>query len=384
MFRLRKGFVLRGLISLSGGSTTLILLLLAYFLFREGLPVLWKSPLGDLQVAVHPDNPIQALSPAQIEAIHKGKIRHWAQLGGRKDSLYWVHPYNLPFRDTMPLRAYLDSCARLKGILMAFPETWMPPTAKLITIKPYTIGEIIGGMRWAPTRHPLPAVGIAPLLVGSLLVGILALIGVVVWGLPMSIYLAEFMSPTWRQRLKSLLEVWAAMPSVVVGFWGLVVVAPKLRTLFHLSVGETAFTTALLLSFFVLPFFVVLVGEAMEHTPRFLKEASYGMGATQWQTILRVILPYVMPQIGAALLLTLGRILGETMIVLMVSGNAATMPTSIFDSVRTLPATLAAELGEAPIGSYYYHMLFFLGVVLFLLTLILNLLGQYIQVRFRR
>lgn len=382
MFRLHKALVL--LIRLSGATTTLVLVLLAYFLFREGLPVLWKSPLGDLQVAVHPDNPIRSLSPEQIEAIHEGKIRRWSQLGGYDDTLYWVHPYNLPFQDTMPLRAYLDSCARLRGIIMAFPESWIPPTLKLIEVEVYSIGAIVGGTRWAPTQHPLPSVGIAPLIVGSLLVGVLALIGVVIWGLPMSIYLAEFMHPRWRQRLKSLLEVGAAMPSVVVGFWGLVVVVPKVRTLFNLSVGETAFTTALLLSFFVLPFFTLLVEEAIEQVPSYLKEASYGMGATQWQTILRVVLPYVMPQIGAALLLTFGRILGETMIVLMVSGNAATMPTSIFDSVRTLPATLAAELGEAPMGSYYYHMLFFLGIVLFLLTLALNLLGQYIQLRFRR
>jgi phosphate transport system permease protein len=213
---------------------------------------------------------------------------------------------------------------------------------------------------------------------GSLWVTLLALLITLPFGVIMAIYTAEFLPKGLYYPMKVLWEVVAGLPSVVVGFWGLVVLVPWLQKTFHLHTGETALAAALLLGWMTIPLMASLVEEALSNVPRLLVEASYGLGATTWQTILRVKLPAIRSTLLTATLLSAGRILGETMIVLIVSGNAPLLPTSPLSPVRTLPATLAAELGEAPVGSYHYHTLFFLGLILFLLTLALNILAYAI------
>src|SRR5690625_5263874 len=179
--------------------------------------------------------------------------------------------------------------------------------------------------------------------------------------------------------MKPLIELLAGIPSVVYGFFGLVILAPIVQKVFNLSVGETALTGSILLAIMALPTIISVAEDALATTPRALKEASLALGATKWQTIYKVTFPYARSGIIAALVLGIGRAIGETMAVLMVTGNAAVMPVSALESVRTIPATIAAELGEAPTGGAHYQSLFLLGCLLFMVTMLTSLIAEMIS-----
>jgi phosphate transport system permease protein len=352
------------------------------FLFREGVPALTKEPFEGLVFAVHPQNPVRRLSADECRALFQ-KSLNWSEVGGPAVSPLPIHLYNLELyvgsqASLERIRSFLDSVAQLPGILVALPRAWVPASLRPVEVRWSAWEALFGRVRWSPTYEPLPEVGIWPLLLGSLWVTFLALLITLPSGVIMAIYTAEFLPKGLYYPMKVLWEVVAGLPSVVVGFWGLVVLVPWLQKAFHLHTGETALAAALLLGWMTIPLMASLVEEALSNVPRLLVEASYGLGATPWQTILRVKLPAIRSALLTATLLSAGRILGETMIVLIVSGNAPLLPTTPLSPVRTLPATLAAELGEAPVGSYHYHTLFFLGLVLFLLTLALNILAYAI------
>ena len=194
-----------------------------------------------------------------------------------------------------------------------------------------------------------------------------------------AIYLAEIANKRTREILKPVIELLAGIPSVVYGFFGLVVIVPLIQKGLNLPVGETAFAGSVVLAIMALPTIITVAEDAMRTTPRAMKEASLALGATQWQTIYKVIIPYSISGITSAVVLGIGRAIGETMAVLMVTGNAAVIPTSFFEPVRTIPATIAAELGEAPAGGAHYQALFLLGAVLFIITLILSITVEYIS-----
>ncbi|MCX8112671.1 MAG: phosphate ABC transporter permease subunit PstC [Bacteroidia bacterium] len=364
-------------------TTFLVLFGLTVFLFREGLPALFRSPYAELRFAVHPDNPITHLKASQVRALVRQE-KGWKDYQGPEAPVIAVHLANLdryagisatPER----VRAVIDSLAEMKGILLALPPSLLPPSVKSLSVEWEGWREIFFSTHWSPTYEPIPSVGFLPLLVGSLWVSLIGLLVVIPLGIAMAIYVVEFLPRTLYYPVKILWELLAGLPSVVVGFWGLVVVVPWVQKVFRLSAGETALTAGLLLGWMTLPLMASLVEEALRAIPRLLEESSYGLGATQWQTILRLKLPYILPSIATAVLLSAGRIIGETMVVLMVSGNSPMLPLTPLQAVRTLPATLAAELGEAPVGSYHYHVLFLLGTILFLLTLALNVAAYFIR-----
>ncbi|MDW8417053.1 MAG: phosphate ABC transporter permease subunit PstC [Bacteroidia bacterium] len=366
-------------------STFLVLLGLTIFLFREGLPAIFEAPYKGTQFAVHPENPLTTLTSNQIRSLVK-KEKGWVDVGGPEAPVIAVHLANIerfvpagasPER----IKRALDSLAELKGILFALPPSFLPTKTKPLQVKWSGWREVFASAQWSPTYEPIPSVGFLPLLAGSLWVSLIGLIVVVPLGIAMAVYVVEFLPKSMYYPVKILWELLSGLPSVVVGFWGLVVVVPWIKKAFGLSAGETALTAGLLLGWMTLPLMASLVEEALRSIPRLLEESSYGLGATQWQTIIRLKLPYVLPSIATATLLSAGRIIGETMVVLMVSGNSPLLPLSPLHPVRTLPATIAAELGEAPVGSYHYHVLFLLGMVLFLLTLGLNLLAYFISPR---
>ncbi|EPR36286.1 phosphate ABC transporter, inner membrane subunit PstC [Alkalidesulfovibrio alkalitolerans DSM 16529] len=233
------------------------------------------------------------------------------------------------------------------------------------------------GSYWYPTYDP-PSFGILPLIVASISVTLLSSLIAIPLGVMTAIYLAEIASPRLRGFLKPIIELLAALPSVVIGFFGMVVVAPFLQDTLNVWVGYNLFNAALMLAFMSVPTICSISEDAIYSVPRELKEASLALGATHWQTIYRVIVPASITGICTATILGMSRAIGETMVVLMVAGGAAGFPTSIFDPVRPMPASIAAEMGETPFGSDHYHALFAIGIVLFVLTLVFNIVADYI------
>jgi phosphate transport system permease protein len=236
---------------------------------------------------------------------------------------------------------------------------------------------------WYPTSEE-PRYSLVPLILGTLLTSIPATIISTIFGVGAGIYLAEIANPKAKEILKPVIELFAGIPTVVLGFFMLVVGASFFNDLLNPTNRLNAFIAALGLSFVVIPIIASLTEDALHSIPNDLRMASYGMGATKWQTIRRVILPAAFSGVSASILLGFGRAIGETMIVLMAAGNASNITTNIFRSVRTMTATIAAEMGEVSQGSNHYYSLFFIGIVLFTITFILNLIAEIIINKMRK
>ncbi len=238
--------------------------------------------------------------------------------------------------------------------------------------------------RWYPIEAYF---GLLPLLGGTLIVTLGAALIATPIGVGTAIYIAEI-APRWaRELLKPFIEVMAGIPSVVLGFIGVLALAPLLRRLLDLPTGLTALTGSLLLAAISLPTIVSVAEDALDAVPRAYRDAALALGATQWQTIWRVTLPAARSGVLTAVMLGLGRAIGETMTVMMVTGNAPVTPTglgALFSPVRTMTATIAAEMGEVATGSTHYHVLFFIGIVLFLISLAVNLAASSVVFRSRK
>jgi phosphate transport system permease protein len=243
--------------------------------------------------------------------------------------------------------------------------------------KKVSVWHFIFGQEWYPTSSP-PDFGIFPLLVASLAVTFLSALISIPLGVMTAIYLAEIASAGIREIIKPVVELLAALPSVVIGFFGMVVVAPFLQETFDIATGLNLFNASLMLAFMAVPTICSVSEDAIYSVPRELKEASMALGATHWETIRRVMIPASLSGISTATILGMSRAIGETMVVLMVAGGAAIIPTSIFKPVRPMPASIAAEMAEAPFRGDHYHALFAIGVVLFLFTLCFNLAADYL------
>jgi phosphate transport system permease protein len=233
------------------------------------------------------------------------------------------------------------------------------------------------GDQWYPTYEP-PEFGIFPLIIASIAVTAISSLIAIPLGIMTAVYLAEIARPRVRGFVKPVVELLAALPSVVIGFFGLVVVAPWLQETFDIWIGQNLFNASLMLAFMSVPTICSISEDAIYSVPQELKEASLALGATHWQTIARVILPASISGISTGTILGMSRAIGETMVVLMVAGGAALIPTSLFDPVRPMPASIAAEMAEAPFRSDHYHALFAIGVVLFVFTLLFNIVADYI------
>ena len=231
------------------------------------------------------------------------------------------------------------------------------------------------GRNWYPISDP-PQFGILPLIMGSILVTLGAIVIAVPLGIAAAVYVAEVAPRRVSEILKTGIELLAAIPSIVLGFIGIVTLAPFLKTVFRLPSGLTALAGSIMLAFMAMPTIVSIVEDAIVSIPKSYKEGSLALGATRWQTIYRVILPAASSGILAAVMLGIGRVIGETMAVLMITGNAAIMPVSILQPVRTMTATIAAEMGEAVAGSGHYYALFAIGIILFIISFIINLLAD--------
>ncbi|NLC71632.1 MAG: phosphate ABC transporter permease subunit PstC [Desulfuromonadaceae bacterium] len=249
--------------------------------------------------------------------------------------------------------------------------------------KEISIREFVFGRYWYPTSDP-PDFGIYPLIVASFSVTVLSAAISIPLGVMTAIYLAEIASRRFREIAKPVVELLASLPSVVIGFFGMVVVAPFLQETFNLATGLNLFNASLMLAFMSIPTICSISEDAIHGVPKELKEASLALGATRLETILRVILPASISGISTGVILGMSRAIGETMVVLMVAGGAAMVPESIFDPVRPLPASIAAEMAEAPFRGDHYQALFATGMTLFLFTLCFNLIAEQISHRYRQ
>lgn len=229
---------------------------------------------------------------------------------------------------------------------------------------------------WQPVSE-IPKFGVWPLIVGTIKVTIVSMAVAVPLGIAAALFVSQYARPRVRELIKPVIELLAGIPSVVLGFFALIVMATWFQDLFNLESRLNALVSGVALSFAVIPVIFTLAEEAFRAVPRSYVEASTALGAARWQTILRVVLPAAGPGIAAGVALGLGRAIGETMIVLMASGNAAITSASFVDSVRTLSATIAAELAEVVFGGAHYTVLFFLGTLLFLTTFGINTVGDW-------
>ena len=382
--------LVEGALLLSGSVTSITILLIVLFLFNEASGLFNNNVIEDGYVlAMNKSNPVKKLTSYQIKEIFDSEITNWDELGGKEEPIEVVRLSDLTNYYTeeelgadfenIPAKAS-ELTAKHPGIILFLPEQYIAKNFDGTLLRHETLqpGDFFGGNEWYPTASPSPQYGLLPLLLGTIWVSLGAILLSLPFGVAVAIYLAEIATMRVRNFLKPLIELLAGIPSVVYGFFGLVVIVPFLQEFFNLPVGETALAGSIVLAIMALPTIITVAEDAMRTVPRATKEASLALGATHWQTIYRVIIPYAKSGITSAAVLGIGRAIGETMAVLMVTGNAAVIPHSLLEPVRTIPATIAAELGEAPVGSGHYEALFALGCILFLITMVISISIEFI------
>ena len=263
------------------------------------------------------------------------------------------------------------------GLIVLFLFREGLPIFNVVSLKDFLFGPF-----WYPTYEP-PEYGIWPLIVASVIVTIFSSLIAVPLGILSAIYISEIAPARLKEALKAIIELLAGLPSVVLGFFGMVILAPWMQETFDLPTGLNIVNASLMLAVMAIPTISSLSEDALYAVPRDFKEASYALGATKYETITRVTVPAALSGISTAIILGMARAIGETMVVLMVAGGAAALPRGIFDSVRPMPASIAAEMGEAPFRGDHYYALFATGIVLFFITLAFNLVADYISNRFK-
>lgn len=383
--------IVKGILTCSGFITSIVILLIIVFLFTEGSGLFKNKIIEEGYVLVlNKTNDVKELNAEQIRGIFDEDITNWQEVGGANMPIKTFRLEDIPayfseeelgseYENAGPL--IVELVKRTPGIVAFVPQMFIPENADVNYIADNTIPlkDVFCGKEWFPTATPSPLFGILPLLAGTLWVSIFAILFALPFGLSVSIYMSEVASDRIRRILKPVIELLNGIPSVVYGFFGLIVIVPLLQKVFNLPVGESGLAGSIVLAIMALPTIITVAEDAMRSCPREMREASLALGATQWQTIYRVVIPYSSSGITSGIVLGIGRAIGETMAVLMVTGNAAVIPHTILEPLRTIPATIAAELGEAPSGGPHYQALFLLGVVLFFITLIINLSVEYIS-----
>jgi phosphate transport system permease protein len=240
------------------------------------------------------------------------------------------------------------------------------------------------GTRWDPTSFVKPSYGMLSLIVSTLMVSFGAMVIAVPIGIATAAFLAEVASHKIRETVKPIIEILAGIPSVVIGFLGIVVLGPKLARLFGIPNGLNAINGSILLAVMSLPTIISISEDAIVSVPQELKNASLALGATRWQTLVHVTIPSALSGIIAAVMLGMGRAIGETMTVLMACGNSLAMPKSYLDAVRTMTATIAIELGEAVQGSTHVSSLYLIAFVLFLMTFCFNMISDRVLRKYQQ
>ena len=244
-----------------------------------------------------------------------------------------------------------------------------------------SLKDFLFSTEWYPTDDP-PVFGIGALIAGSLACAALTTLIAVPFGVLTACAIHAGMPPALTRIVKPLIELMAALPSVVIGFIGMIILAPWLQDMFGIATGLNLFNASIMLAFMCVPTIASISEDALRNVPSGLREASLALGATRWETLLKVELRWDMGGIATAVMLGISRVIGETMVVLMVAGGAAIIPESIFDPVRPMTSSIAAEMAEAAVGGEHYHALYATGLVLFIITFAFNLCAWYAARRF--
>ena len=244
-----------------------------------------------------------------------------------------------------------------------------------------SLKDFLFSTEWYPTDDP-PVFGIGALIAGSLACAALTTLIAVPFGVLTACAIHAGMPPALSRIVKPLIELMAALPSVVIGFIGMIILAPWLQDMFGIATGLNLFNASIMLAFMCVPTIASISEDALRNVPSGLREASLALGATRWETLLKVELRWAMGGIATAVMLGISRVIGETMVVLMVAGGAAIIPASIFDPVRPMTSSIAAEMAEAAVGGEHYHALYATGLVLFIITFAFNLCAWYAARRF--
>ena len=243
--------------------------------------------------------------------------------------------------------------------------------------------EFLLGAKWYPVADP-PVFGIAPFLVSTLMITLISTAIAIPVGVACAAYLSEVAPPRVSEVVKPVIEIMSGIPSVMIGFIGLALLSPFIKSLFNLNTGLCGLTAAIMLSLMSLPIIVSVSEDALQAVPREFKEASYALGATKWETIWHVSIPAALSGIAAAIMLGVGRAIGETMTVLMIAGGALAVPASPTDPMTTMTAAIASGIGNAVRGGLQYQAIFAVGLILFIITLAVNVIAERVLERQKR
>lgn len=271
------------------------------------------------------------------------------------------------------IKYFLQSCGSLSIIIVLLIFLFLFKEALPFIGSP-GLSELFHSV-WNPVSFQKEEFGLLPLITGSVLVTLLATVIAIPFGIIGAVYISEVAAPKEREFLKPFIEILAGIPSVVLGFFGLIVIAPMVKEVFGLNTGLTALTGSILLAFMAIPTIISISEDAIKSVPSAYKEASLALGASKLETIWKVVVPAALSGIIASVMLGMGRVVGETMTVMMVTGNAPVVSFDPFMSVRTMTATIAAEMGEVTFGSDHYMALFWVGIVLMIMTFVLNMIS---------
>ena len=339
------------------------------------MPTLLTDPSPAVGPA--PPNVKRKQQRGQFEVFSERVIETLIRLCGFSAIIFVFGIFFFVFREGAPILFRGGAVPAAAGIEQT-GVTSPTPTAHDVAPAGLTFGNFLASTQWIPTSQTQPKYGVFALIVGTLSVTILAMLIAVPFGLGAAVFVSEFCTGKAKETLKVVIELLAAIPSVVWGFIGMGVVSPLVIKTFHVPLGVNMFTGAMLLALMSVPIMVSIGEDALKAVPDSYREAALALGATRWQLVYRVLLPAAKNGLLAAVLLGVGRAIGETMAVLMATGHSVRIPQSIFDPVRTLTATIAAELGETSMGSDHYQVLFLIGVLLFSITFVVNLTADLI------
>ena len=376
--------IIEGILACSGFVTSLTIVLIVLFLFSEAVGLFHSRVIEEGYVlALSKDNKVSELTPVQIKDVFDEEITNWREVGGENlpIRLFRLEDVTRYYTEEQLGASYenagaciTDLVERTPGIVAFVPRQCIvrPDSVHLLRDNTISLKDVFAGAEWFPTATPAPQFGFLPLITGTLWVSLFAILIALPFGLAVAVYMSEVADHKIRNLMKPVIELLSGIPSVVYGLFGLIVIVPLLQRVFDLPVGESGLAGSIVLAIMALPTIITVTEDAMRNCPRAMREASLALGASQWQTIYKVVIPYSISGITSGVVLGIGRAVGETMAVLMVTGNAAVIPHSILEPLRTIPATIAAELGEAPAGGALYKALFLLGVVLFFISLLIN------------